>query len=82
MPKLMNTLAQPVLINCRGRVLHLLPGYTTAVSDTEFQSEGVQGLLRQRALELVPTAAKAAARGPAEPPLSDETRRGRASRST
>ena len=53
MPKLINILDQPLLINCKGRVLHLLPGHATAISDAELQSENVQSLLRQHALDLI-----------------------------
>jgi hypothetical protein len=60
MPKLRNTLDQPVLIPSAGRVLHLLPGQTTAVSDAELDSERVQDLLRQRVVELIPMTAKKA----------------------
>jgi hypothetical protein len=69
MPKVVNILDQPLVINCKGRVLHLLPGQATAISDAELQSENVQSLLRQRALDLIQVKAQEAAKKLEETPV-------------
>ena len=47
MYKLQNLSQQPVVINCTGRVVHLLPGTFALVSDEEVKAAELQSFIAQ-----------------------------------
>ena len=51
MQKVRNKTSQPLVVNCRGRVLHLLPGAYAVISDEELRGPEIQGLLKHRQIE-------------------------------
>ena len=65
MYKLQNRLKQPLIVNCKARVIRVLAGGSALVSEEEYQSPDVQALLSQGWLTAIPLqAAVEAAQGP------------------
>jgi len=77
MIRITNRLNQPLVINRgNGRVVHLLVGAATIVSEAEFESREIQSLVRQNALAATEVQGGAAVeKKPVEKPTQPPIRR-------